>query len=121
MNFYDLHERVVRTWQSGYFDRACFSTCEDSYDEAVTMLAKIVRVDWSLIDFLARSIIEYPDDWLYEKTVEEVRAMLAEGYFDEFSASEAADLLSDKLSDTYSIRNISTKVIRAIIDAEEES
>lgn len=120
MDFYELHERVVRTWQSGYFDRACLSTCEESYDEVVTLLAKIIRVDRSLVDFLARSIIEYQDDWMYEKTVEEVQSMLADGYFDEHSVSEAADYLSDKLSDTYSLVNISPKVIQAIVEAETE-
>ena len=118
MNFYDLHEEVAEAVDDEYF----WDTEPDdgSFDVAVADLAKSYDVDWSVVDFLVRSIIDYQGDWLYERTVEEVREMLTDNYFDEHSFEEAADDISDKLSDQYSLAKISAKVVEAIVDAETE-
>lgn len=118
MNFYDLHEEVAEAVDDEYF----WNTEPDdgSFDVAVADLAKSYGVNWSVVDFLVRSIIDYQGDWLYERTVEEVREMLADNYFDEHSFEEAAYDISDKLSDQYSLAKISAKVVEAIVDAETE-
>lgn len=114
MNFYDLHEEVADAYARGYFDD--LSTDDGSYDDAVEKLAKIHQVDRALVDFLARSLIEYQDDFLYEKVVEDVQQMLADGYFEDHSSWEAAD----DLTNDYCICMIDDSVIEAIVEAETE-
>lgn len=114
MDFYELHEEVADAYANGYFDD--LSTDDGSYDDAVEKLAKIHQVDRALVDFLARSLLGFEDDALYERTVEDVQKMLADGYFEDHSFWEAADDLFDKYGAAY----LGSKVIKAIVEAETE-
>lgn len=115
MNFYDLHD-VVKV-AVGAADLEDMSLDDDIHIAAAELVTRD-DVDWSLVDFLARSITYYSDDYLYKKTVKEVQKMLSDGYFNEHSFAEAADNLSDELSGKYTRAKISPAVIKAIVEAE---
>lgn len=113
MNFYDLHDEVADDYANGFFDD--LNTGDRIYGDLIERLAKFHHVSWSMINFLAISLIDYDDDALYKRTIEDVQKMLADGYFEDHCFWDAADDLFEK----YGTSAINSKVIEAIVKAEE--